>query len=94
MVCVDVAEQRGHVNTEAFGLLGDVVGSRDIETAHPQAAEDFLRQRFREARIALLQHDEGAERGERIDPGEAMIAERHFKIFRKANGVMFQIGPL
>ena len=35
-----------------------------------------------------------AERGERVDPGEAMIAERHVEIFRKANCIMFQIGPL
>jgi hypothetical protein len=55
----------------------------DIETVHPQTVEDFLRQRLREARIALLQDRKGAERGERIDLGEAMIAERTSKLLQR-----------
>ena len=27
VVCLDVAEQRWHVNAEVFGLIGDVIGS-------------------------------------------------------------------
>jgi len=92
VICLDVAEQHWHVNAEVFGLIGDVIGLRHIETTHPQAAEDLLRQQFREARIALLQQDESTQRSERVDSGEAMIAERHIEIFRKANCIMSQIG--
>ena len=54
VACFDVVEQRVHVYTKVLGFAGDVVRSRDIETAHPQAAKDLLRQRLRKARIAFL----------------------------------------
>ena len=87
---VSISRRAPGLNTEVFGLLGDVVGPRDILTAHPQAARKILRQRFCEAGRAPSAR-ERTERGERIDSGETMIAERHLKIFGESNRVMFQI---